>query len=209
MTDQSGVGGITILHSGWGAKFIDYDNDGWRDLFVAQGHVMDNIDLTDPGLHYLEPPILLKNSGGKFRDVSRESGHVFGAPIAARGAAFGDLDNDGFIDVVINCHDGHPLVLRNTGGNGNHWLSVHLVGRTSNRDGIGAKVRVVADNGAEQYAFVNTAGSYLSASDKRVHFGLGAAKKARFVEVTWPGGIVQRLEAVAVDQILTINEPAK
>jgi len=209
VTDQSGIGAMTIQHSGWGAKFIDYDNDGWLDLFVAQGHVMDNIDLTDPGLHYLEPPILLKNSGRKFRDVSRESGQIFGVPIAARGAAFGDLDNDGFIDVVINCHDGPALVLHNSGGNGNHWLSVRLVGKTSNRDGIGAKIRVTSDNGTSQYAFVSTAGSYLSASDKRAHFGLGASKKAAALEVVWPSGIVQRLEAVAADQILTVHEAAK
>ena len=205
-TDPSGVGGFTIQHSGWGAKLFDYDNDGWRDLFVAQGHVMDNIDLTDPGLHYREPPLLLKNTGGKFHDVSRQSGEIFTIPNTARGAAFGDIDNDGFIDIAINCHDAGPIILRNQGRNGNHWLLVQLVGKSSNRDGIGATLHVIPDGGPEQYGFVSTAGSYLSASDKRAHFGLGASKKVRLLEIAWPSGIVQRLESVAADQILKVKE---
>jgi hypothetical protein len=208
VTDSSGIGGMTIQHSGWGAKLIDYDNDGWRDLFVAQGHVMDNIDLTDPGLHYREAPLLLKNSAGRFRDVSRQSGPVFTIPTAARGAAFGDLDNDGCIDIAINCHDRAPIILRNQGGTGNHWIMLRLVGKVSNRDGIGARVRVVPDAGPEQVGFVSTAGSYLSASDPRLHFGLGAAKSIRLVEISWPSGIVQRLNTVHIDQILTVQEPA-
>lgn len=207
VSDPSGIGGISVLHSGWGAGMIDYDNDGWRDLFVGQSHVMDNIELTQPSLRYREPLLLLKNTGGKFRDVSRQSGAAFQAPMVARGVAFGDLDNDGFIDVAINCNDGDALILRNTGGGGNHWLTLALAGSKSNRDGIGARVRVVADTGLEQHGFASTAGSYLSASDKRVHFGLAAARKARLVEVAWPSGIVQRLEGVSADQVLTVREP--
>jgi hypothetical protein len=209
VTDQSGIGATTIAHSGWGAKFIDYDNDGRLDLFVAQGHVMDNIELTDPGLHYREPLLLLKNTGGQFRDVSRESGPIFQVPLSARGAAFGDLDNDGSIDVAVNCNNGEAIILRNQSGRGNHWLMLNLVGSKSNRDAIGAKIRAVSDEGLEQHVFVSTAGSYLCSNDKRAHFGLGAAKKLRFIEITWPGGIVQRLDSIAADQILTVHEPSQ
>lgn len=205
-SDSSGVGGATLLHSGWGTKVFDYDNDGRRDLFVAQGHVMDNIELTQPSLRYREPLLLMRNEGKKFVDVSRQSGSPFQAPLVARGVAVGDLDNDGYLDIAINCHDGRAVILRNEGGTGNHWLLLRLIGSKSNRDGIGTKIRLVADNGQEQYAFVSTAGSYLSASDKRVHFGLGESKRVRTLEVTWPGGAVQRLHAVAADQILTVRE---
>jgi hypothetical protein len=127
----------------------------------------------------------------------------------ARGAAFADLDNDGFVDVVVNCNDSPALILRNLGNNGNHWLTLNLVGSTSNRDGIGSKIRLVADDGKQQTAFVSTAGSYISASDKRVHFGLGPAKKVKSLEITWPSGIVQRLGSVAADQILTVKEHSR
>jgi enediyne biosynthesis protein E4 len=207
--DSIGLGAITMSHSGWGAKWIDYDNDGRLDLFVAQGHVMDNIELTEPSLRYREPPLLLRNSGSRFRNVSSQSGPAFQIAIAARGAAFGDLDNDGFIDVGINCNDGPAIILRNHGGNGNHWLLVNLIGSASNRDGIGAKLRLVAENGSERFAFVSTAGSYLSASDKRAHFGLGSSKKIKLLEITWPSGKVQRLESIAADQILTVREPTR
>jgi hypothetical protein len=209
VVDPTGLGAITMSHSGWGAKWIDYDNDGWLDLFVAQGHVMDNIELTEPTLHYLEPPLLLKNTGTGFRNVSAESGPAFQIPIAARGAAFGDLDNDGCIDVAINCNDGPAVILRNQGGNRNHWLSVNLIGSASNRDGIGANLRLVTEDGSERYAFVSTAGSYLSASDKRAHFGLGSAKGIPLLEISWPSGTVQRLRSLAADQILTVHEPPR
>jgi hypothetical protein len=208
VTDSAGLGAVTMSHSGWGTKWIDYDNDGWLDLFVAQGHVMDNIELTEPTLRYLEPPLLLKNNQGRFSNASREGGEIFNTPTAARGAAFGDLDNDGFVDIVLNCNDGNAIVLRNRGGNGNHWLTFNLVGTSSNRDAIGAKIRLLTDSG-QQTRFVSTAGSYLSASDKRAHFGLGAAKKVQLIEITWPNGIVQRLESVAADQILTVKEPVR
>jgi enediyne biosynthesis protein E4 len=209
VVDPTGLGAITMSHSGWGAKWIDYDNDGWLDLFVAQGHVMDNIQLTEPTLRYLEPPLLLKNTGNQFRNVSAQSGPAFKIPIAARGAAFGDLDNDGFIDVAINCNDGPAIILRNQGGNGNHWLSVNLIGSASNRDGIGANLRLVTEDGSQRYAFVSTAGSYLSASDKRAHFGLGLSNKIPLLEITWPSGTVQRLRSIAADQILTVHEPPR
>lgn len=204
-TGGTGVGSATLLHSGWGARFLDYDNDGWKDLFVAQGHVMDNIELTQPNLKYLEPPLLLRNLDGKFRDVSAAAGPVFQVPLAARGAAFGDLDNDGRIDVVLNCNNRPAVVLRNTSGGG-QWLKLRLVGTKSNRDGIGAWVRVATGSGKEQHAFVSAAGSYLSSSDPRPHFGLGADTEAKLVEVTWPGGAVTRLEHVKAGQTVTVRQ---
>jgi enediyne biosynthesis protein E4 len=209
VTDSIGLGGLTISHSGWGAKWIDFDNDGRLDLFIAQGHVMDNIELTEPRLHYREPPLLLKNEPAGFRNVSAQAGKVFGVPMAARGAAFGDVNNDGFIDVAINCNDSPALILLNVGHDRNHWLTLNLVGSTSNRDGIGSKIRLVTDDFKQQTRFVSTTGSYISASDKRAHFGLGASKKAQLIEINWPSGIVQRLESVAADQILTVKEPEK
>jgi len=209
VTDAIGLGASTMSHSGWGAKWIDYDNDGWLDLFIAQGHVMDNIQLTEPTLRYLEPPLLLKNEQGRFSSVSQQGDSVFMTPLAARGAAFGDIDNDGLLDIAINCNDGHAIILHNRVGNGNHWLMLNLIGTSSNRDAIGSKIRLLTDSGEQQTRFVSTAGSYISASDKRVHFGLGSSKKLRLIEITWPSGIVQRLEPVAVDQILKVKEPPR
>jgi len=209
VTDAIGLGASTMSHSGWGAKWIDYDNDGWLDLFIAQGHVMDNIQLTEPTLRYLEPPLLLKNEQGRFSSVSQQGDSVLMTPLAARGAAFGDIDNDGLMDIAINCNDGHAIILHNRVGNGNHWLMLNLIGTSSNRDAIGSKIRLLTDSGEQQTRFVSTAGSYISASDKRVHFGLGSSKKLRLIEITWPSGVVQRLGPVAVDQILKVKEPPR
>jgi hypothetical protein len=209
VTDATDLGALTISHSGWGAKWIDFDNGGRLDLFVAQGHVMDNIELTEPRLRYRESPLLLKNEQNRLRDVSGQGGTAFRTPVAARGAAFGDLDNDGRIDVAINCNDGPAIILRNQGDSGNHWLTLNLVGSVGNRDALGAKVRLVSDNGPHQTAFVSTAGSYISASDKRVHFGLGPRKKVQLIEITWPSGTVQQLESIAADQTITIREPSR
>ena len=208
VTGPTGVGGITLLHSGWGARFIDYDNDGWKDLFVGQGHVMDNIELTQPSVRYLEPLLLMRNANGKFLDVSKQSGAPFQMPMAARGVAFGDLNGDGFLDIAINCNDQPAVVLLNQGGNGNHWLLVNTAGTASNRDGIGARLRVVTPSGPEQTGYVSTAGSYLSASDKRVHFGLGKDTMVKLLEIRWPNGAVQRLENIKADQVLMVREPS-
>ena len=203
----SRVAAISMLHSGWGTKFMDYDNDGWKDLFVAQSHVIDNVELIKPNLRYLEPPLLMRNINGKFQDVSQQSGAPFRVPLAMRGAAFGDLDNDGFMDVAINCNDGTAVILCNQGGNGNHWLLVDTRGTESNRDGIGARIRLVSESGGVQHGLVSTAASYMSASDKRVHFGLGQDATVKLLEITWPSGRVQRLEKIPADQILTVREP--
>jgi hypothetical protein len=186
---------------------MDYDNDGWKDLFIAQSHVLDTIQLTFPHLRYLEPPLLLRNTGKRFVDVSPQSGAVFQRQWAARGLAVGDIDNDGDLDVVITTNNGPAYVLRNDGGNAKNWLLIRLVGQKSNRDGIGTVIKLAAASGKEQYATVSTAGSYLSASDHRVHFGLDTELSAKYLEIRWPTGVVQRVENVAANQILTITEP--
>jgi hypothetical protein len=151
--------------------------------------------------------LLMRNQQGKFRDVSAVSGAPFQTRQAARGVAFGDLDNDGFIDIVVNCLNGPAMILHNEGGNRNHWLLVNTVGTVGNRDGIGAQIRLVSESGLEQFGMVTTAGSYQSASDKRVHFGLGQDKIVRLLEITWPSGIVQKLKHVAANRGITVKEP--
>ena len=206
-TGATALGMISRPYAGWGVKFMDYDNDGWKDLFVVQGHVLDTIQLTFPHLRYLQPLLLLHNDGGKrFVDVSAQSGDVFRHKWAARGLAVGDIDNDGALDVVITANNGPAHVLHTQGGSAAHWLTLQLVGRESNRDGIGAEVKLVSAASAAQYATVSTSSSYLSASDRRVHFGLGADTSAKLVEVHWPSGIVQRLSNVPANQTLTITE---
>jgi hypothetical protein len=207
-TNSSGLGAITLLHSGWGVRFADYDNDGWKDLFIAQAHVMDNIEVKEPHLHYLEPPLLVHNVGGKtFVDVSAGSGEIFGQRWAGRGLATGDLDNDGRIDVVVTSNDGPAWVLRNETSSSNHWITLRLVGVKSNRDAIGAQVAITTDAG-KQYAMVTTASSYQSSSDPRLHFGLGAATLVKAMQIHWPSGIVQTLPEAKADQVLTIKEAA-
>jgi hypothetical protein len=206
-TNTSGLGGLTLLYSGWSTRFLDYDNDGWKDLFVAQGHVMDTIEKTSPNLTYQQPPLLLRNESGRFSRV--EPGDAFTETWAGRGAAFGDLDNDGDVDVVLSNVGQKAVVLRNDGGNRNNWLAIQTVGTTSNRDGIGCLVKVVSASGLSQSFTVNTAVGYLSASDKRLLVGLGSDATAKLVEIRWPSGIVQRFENVAARQTLTAKEPAR
>jgi hypothetical protein len=194
-------------HSGWGMKFLDYDNDGWKDIFVAQGHVLDSISTDFPAIPYRQPLLLLRNARGSFADVSARSGPVFEAPRAARGAAFGDFNRDGSVDVALTNNDGPAALLRNE-GRGQNWIQVDTVGTTSNRDGIGALVRVVGESGIEQYRMVSTASSYLSASDKRVHFGLGNDRRIRTIEIRWPSGVVQTLTNQQPNRILVVSEPA-
>jgi hypothetical protein len=203
----AGVGRSTLQNSGWGTKFVDFDNDGHRDVFVAQGHVLDTVSRARQGFEYLQPPLMLRNESGGFADVSASLGPAFARPAAGRGAAFADLDDDGDMDIVISNLDAEPTLLRNDGGNLNHWLSVSLRGTRSNRPGIGAIVTVVDEQGRAQSGICSTASSYQSASDRRVGFGLGDAKIARRVEVRWPSGTVQELKDVSVDRILEIVEP--
>jgi hypothetical protein len=206
----SGVGRATMQNAGWGTKFVDFDNDGHRDLFVAQSHVLDTVSRARQGFEYLQPPLMLRNEGTSvptFVDVSASLGPAFRRPAAGRGAAFGDLDNDGDLDIVVANLDGPPTLLRNDGGNANHWVAVKLRGTRSSRQGIGAIVTVLDDRGRTQSAVCSTASSYQSASDDRVHFGLDTATRATTIEVRWPNGTIQALKNVGVDRVVEISEP--
>ncbi len=206
VSTPTGLGSMSLAHSGWGVRLFDFDNDGWKDLLIAQGHDLDTIELANPNLHYREPLMLARNTGKRFEEVSQSSGEVFKQSWVARGLAIGDLDNDGRLDAVVTTNDGPAYVLHNETVSGNHWLLLRLVGHKSNRDAIGASVKLVTASG-QQFATVTTAGSYLSSSDKRVHFGLGKEHGAESLEIRWPSGIVQTLKNIPADQILQIDEP--
>jgi enediyne biosynthesis protein E4 len=201
----SGLGRMTMKHSGWGARFIDYGNDGWKGLLINQGHDLDTIQLTFPDLHYKEPMLLAKNTGKGFVDVSAQAGEIFQKTWVGRGLAIGDIDNDGRLDAVVTSNDGALYVLHNSTQTQNHWLTLELVGRRSNRDAIGAEVKLTTAKGS-QWATVTTAGSYLSSSDKRIHFGLGPETVARTIDIRWPSGIRQTMKDVRADQILKVEE---
>jgi hypothetical protein len=202
----SGIAGMTLLHSGWGIHFFDYDNDGRKDILIAQGHDLDTIELNYPQLRYKEPMLLAHNTGKGFADVSATSGDVFHQAWTGRGLAVGDLDNDGRIDAIVTTNGGPAYVLHNETITTNHWLMLSLVGHRSNRDGIGAVIKLITSAGP-QYVTVTPAGSYLSSSDKRAHFGLGTDTSASLIEIRWPSGIIQKLENVHGDQTLTVEEP--
>ena len=204
-TNSTGVGQITLAYSGWGARFIDADNDGRRDIFVAQSHVLDTIEKTNPYLKYKQAPLLMVNTGKGFVNVSATAGPGFGQSITGRGAAFGDLNNDGQLDVVIAALEGPPVLLRNNGTR-NHWLGLSLVGSKSNRNGIGARITVTDSAGKKQIFDANTSGSYLSSNDPRIVVGLGSASSVRKVEVSWPSGIVQVITEPQLDRYLIVNE---
>ena len=203
---NSGLGGMSLLHSGWGVRFLDVDNDGYKDLLVSQGHDLDTIELNFSAIHYREPMMLARNTGHGFVDVSGQSGDVFKQAWVGRGMATGDIYNDGHVDAVVATNDGPAHVLRNVTTNANHWLGLKLVGHRSNRDAIGAEVKLTTKTGS-QWETVSTAGSYLSANDRRLHFGLGS-EKAAVVEILWPSGIRQTVKDLACDQFVTIDEPS-
>ncbi len=203
---STGVGRMTLLHSGWSLRFVDYDNDGWKDLLIAQGHDLDTVEKSYPQLHYREPMMLLRNMGTHFVDVSSMSGQIFHEAWVGRGMAIGDIDNDGRIDAVVTTNGGPVHVLHNLTQTSNHWLTLKLVGHKSNRDGIGALVKVTTAKGSQWWT-VTTASGYLSSSDPRAHFGLGAESSAQSVEIRWPSGIVQELKNVTGDRMVTVDEP--
>jgi len=181
--------GVNRKYLGFGVGFLDFDNDGWKDLFLANGHVYSQIANRKLHISYKQPKVLYRNLGnGRFEDVSTRSGPAIAAANLARGCAFGDLDNDGDIDIVINNMDGPPTVLRNDGGNRNSWIQIKCVGTRSNRSGIGARVKVTAGKNS-QIDEVMSGSSYYSHNDLRLHFGLGRAGKADSVEIAWPSGL--------------------
>jgi len=195
-----------VPHVGWGAGFFDYDNDGWLDLLVVNGHVYPQLERAALGTAYRQPNLLYRNNrDGTFADVSRDAGPAVTAPDVGRGAAFGDLDNDGDIDVVINNLDGGPRLLRNDGGNANRFITIDLAGRRSNRSAFGARVKVTSGD-LVQIAERRSGGSYISQNDTRLHFGLEKRTKVDSLEVRWPGGATQTFTDLPVNTFIRVTE---
>jgi hypothetical protein len=202
---QMGLVEASLPMSGFGARFLDEDNDGWVDLVVANGHPFEPVAKVWPGIRYAEPALLFENTSQRFREAVGQRGEALARPMAGRGLATGDIDNDGDPDILLLGIGEPPRLLRNEGGNRNHWLGVRLEGTRSNRDGVGAVVRVTV--GGTQRIKVRAGGtSYASVSDPRLLFGLGQAARVDRLEVRWPSGLVTVLGAVAVDRYLTVRE---
>ncbi|MGA9391975.1 MAG: CRTAC1 family protein [Candidatus Sulfotelmatobacter sp.] len=204
---QSEVGRATLVTLGFGCFFFDYDNDGWPDIFVADGHIEDAIERVQKRVSYAEPSHLFRNlGGGKFQEVTEQMGQAFAAPRVARGAAYADIDNDGYLDILVTTNAGPAYLFRNEGGS-NHSLRLKLVGTKSNRDGIGAVVHVSSDNNKEkQWKMLRSGSSYLSQSELVLTFGLGAQMKADNVEIQWPSGQVDKLANVNAGQTVVVEE---
>jgi enediyne biosynthesis protein E4 len=186
--------------------FFDFDNDGWSDIFIANGHVYSQIASRTLHLTYREPKILYRNLGnGRFEDVSAKAGAAITADNIGRGCAFGDVDNDGDVDIIISNLDGPPTLLRNDGGNRNNWMLITCVGTRSNRSAIGTRVKV-ATAGHTQTDEVMSGSGYYSQNDLRLHFGLGRATRADAVEVAWPSGIKETLRDLPANQLFVIQE---
>lgn len=191
---------------GWGCGFFDFDNDGWKDLMLVNGHVFPEVDRLNIDIRYRDRPILYRNAGdGKFVDVSESAGPAILERHSSRGAAFGDIDNDGAIEVSINNQNEAPSLLKQASRPGNHWIILRLSGTRSNRSGIGTRVRLSA-GGRLQYDEVRSGGSYLSQNDFRLHFGLGTVVEVDSIEIDWPSGIHQVLRHARADRIVSIEE---
>lgn len=202
---QSNVGQDTLLTLGFGCFFFDYDLDGWLDLYVANGHIEDGIERVQPRVKYAEPPHLFHNLGnGKFEDVAASSGAAFDAPRVARGAAYGDINNDGALDVLVSTNNGPASLFRNEGTK-NHGLRIKLIGTNSNRDGLGAMVHLSAGQDSQSQT-LHSGGSYLSSSELILSFGLGSHSQADTIDVYWPSGQTDHIRNQSADQILTIQE---
>jgi enediyne biosynthesis protein E4 len=207
-TANSGLARLTSQMSGWGNGIVDFDNDGWKDLFVARSNVLDNISGLVSERQYPERNSVFRNLGdGKFEDVSSGAGPDFAKEAPHRGVAFGDIDNDGRVDAVVTVLNGAVKLFHNVSGGDNHWILLKLVGSKSNRMGIGAQIRITTEDGRSQWNEVTTAVGYASSSDSRVHFGLGSNRHIREIEIRWPSGIKQVLHDADVDRITTIREP--
>lgn len=196
--------------TGWGNGIFDFDNDGWKDLFVARSNVMDNIQEAIPSQSYPERNSVFRNLGdGTFEEVGAQAGPDFQLAAAHRGVAFGDIDNDGRIDAVVTTLDGQIKLFHNISDTGNHWILLRLVGSHSNRMGLGASVRITTEDGASQWNIATTAVGYACSSDCRVHFGLGANRLIKELEIMWPSRTRQLLHNLEVDRIITIEEPRR
>src|SRR5947209_4858428 len=202
---RSEVGRATLVSFGFGCFFFDYDNDGWPDILVADGHIENEIEKVQKRVSYAEPPHLFRNlGGGRFLEVTQSVGPAFGSPKVARGAAYADIDNDGALDVLMTTNGGRAYLFDNEGGT-NHSLRIKLVGTKSNRDGIGAVVRVTS--GADkQWKMLKSGSSYLSQSELVLTFGIGASTKADTVEIQWPSGQLDKVSGIVGDQTTTVQE---
>ena len=206
ITAASGVARFTNALTAWGAGIVDFDNDGYKDLFAACSSILDNSEEIDH-LPAKQKNLVLRNLGNRrFASVGGLAGVSFQIPALHRGAAFGDLNNDGKMDAVVVTQNALPEILINRSPNRNHWLLLQLTGVRSNRDGLGARIQVTPSVGPPLYNHATTSAGYASSNDKRVHFGLGAAEMAKSIEIVWPSGIHQKLTNVKADQILTIRE---
>ena len=208
ITSSSGIARASAPYTAWGAGIFDFDNDGWKDLFASRASILDNSEEIE-NLPSKLPNCLLRNMGGKkFADVSAQAGPAFQVAQRHRGAAFGDLNNDGKIDIVVTSQLVKPEIYINRSATQNHWLIVELTGTKSNRDGLGARLQATA-GGVTQYNQATTSVGYSTSSDRRVHFGLGTAAVVEKLEILWPSGIRQTLEHVKADQVLKVREAAK
>lgn len=206
-TFRDGPGYQTFRLSGFGVGFVDFDNDGWLDLFIANGHILDNIHLYHPNTTYAEPKFVYRNVEGKFVNFTARLGEDVLQPRVSRAAAFADYDNDGDLDVAVNNNGQEAELLRNDGGNRNHWLQLHLIGTRSNRDAVGARVVVWADG--QRWTAEKAGGrSYQAAHDPRLHFGLGKREVVERVEILWPSGARDVIEGLRVNQVVAVKEGA-
>jgi hypothetical protein len=202
LSGPSGVGELSRRFSGWSNAFVDFDNDGWKDLYSANG------DVDDVGPNTKQHDTMFRNLDGRtFADASAGLGPDFNVPGYQRGSAVGDLNDDGFPDLVVTSLNKRPRILLSSGDNGNHWLLLDLRGRVSNRDAIGAKVKVTTASGRVLTDHVTVSVGFMSSSDRRLHFGLGPERSIARLEIRWPKGAVQELKNVSADQILSVSEP--
>ena len=205
---SSTVGRASLLSLAFGVFFFDYDLDGYPDIFAANGHIEEEIGRVQPKVQYKEPPLLFHNLGkGHFDNVTAQMGAAFNRPVVARGAAYADYDHDGDLDIVVTTNHGPAYLFRNDGGNHNNWISLRLVGRKSNRDGIGAVVHLTSKSG-KQSNMVRSGSSYCSQSDLALTFGLGSDNEVQTAEITWPSGTKQSLTNLSADHFYTIDESA-
>jgi hypothetical protein len=198
--------GVNRKYLGFGVGFLDFDNDGWKDLFLGNGHVYSQIAGRTLHVSYKEPKVLYRNLGnGRFEDVSAKAGPALGARNVARGCAFGDFDNDGDVDVIVNNLDGPPTLLRNDGGNKNNWIMIKCVGTRSNRSGIGTRVKVTSGD-RTQIDEVMSGSSYYSQNDLRLHFGLGKASRVESIEIVWPSGLKESFKDLPANRLVVVQE---
>jgi enediyne biosynthesis protein E4 len=209
-TFPSRLGPLTVSHSGWSTRFMDWDNDGWKDILVAGSHVLDNVEMYSPRAAYKETCFFYRNlQNGKFEDASKSLGPDFQVKGVNRGLAVGDFDNDGWLEAAVSRLNDTCAFFRLASRPANHWILLNLRGTKSNRDGIGARIQAVLPSGLKLYDHVTTANGIYSASDRRIHLGLGTESTIKILEIRWPSGTVQTRENVKADQTLNIVESEK